>query len=436
MTSEGLEEISRLDLKPFAPAEALITDVKHLASYNWIEASTPTIAVPGSPAQWSPLSGPRQLKKDSGLVYISQNAARHPDSPLEPLFRSLYIEHPSFDINSIDIVTDRNNIRKLLLFTKPTLSKNGLDAFTIQADMAAQTAIFSRDETATYEVIGPGEFRGFGHEFEKAYTITRVKDSTGHHRIISYRLGGLSFLVRHETDGCVGDLKSSTKDEQSTEENLADILSSLTLTSETSSMDKSSVESNLTIKREGHMAPRESTLEIKTRVFHKPLELTEVAAQLWVSQTPKLVRAYHQRGIFSTPKVEDVTAAVKDWERTHQDAITKLVALIKCILRVTRNWGGSSTVRYDPLKDKLEITKVERTKVLPEDLYSRWETPIPVNVVRKTSVHGPEVTQKMRNTRRPTAALGKDEALPHGIKAEPAKLRHATIAALTNEQES
>lgn len=165
--------------------------------------------------------------------------------------------------------------------------------------------------------------------------------------------------MRHETDGCVGDLKSNTKDEQSTGENLADILSSLTLTSETSSMDESSVESNLTIKRQGHVAPRESTLEIKTRVFHKPLELTEVAAQLWVFQTLKLVRAYHQRGIFSTPKLEDVTAAVEDWERTHQDAVTKLVVLIKCILRFIRNWGGSSTVRYDPLKDKLEITKVE-----------------------------------------------------------------------------
>jgi hypothetical protein len=164
-TSEGIEEISRFGLESFAPAEAIITDVRHLASYNWIEASTPTIAVPGSPAQWSAPPGPRQVKKDSGLVYISQNAARHPDSPLEPLFRSLYIEHPSSDINSIDIVTDRNNIRKLLSFIKPTLSKNDLDAFTIQVDMTAQTAIFSRNETATYEVIGPGKFRGFGHEF-------------------------------------------------------------------------------------------------------------------------------------------------------------------------------------------------------------------------------------------------------------------------------
>ena len=291
--------------------------------------------------------------------------------------------------------------------------------------MTARTAIFSRNETATYEVIGPGEFRGFGHEFEKAYTITQVKDSTGHHRIISYRLGGLSFLVRHETDGFVGDLKSSVKDDESTGDNLANILNSLSLTPETLSIDEPSIKSKLTIKREGRIASRESTLEIKTRVLHKPLELT-----------PNLVRAYHQRGIFSTPKVEDVTGAMKDWEKTHQDAITKLVALIKCILRVTRNLGGSSTVSYDPLKDKLVVEKGERKKVLPEDLFSRWEISIPANVTKKTSVHDSEVTQKRQNTRRPTTALDQDEVLPNGIKAEPAKLRPFTISALANEPES
>ena len=435
-TSEGIEEISRLGLESFAPTEAIITDVRHLASYNWIEASTPTIAVPGSPAQWSAPPGRRQVKKDSGLVYISQNAARHPDSPLEPLFRSLYIENPSFDIKSIDIVSDRNNIRKLLSFIKPTLNNNGLDAFTIQVDMIAQTAIFSRDETATYEVIGPSEFRGFGHEFEKAYTISQIKGSTGHHRILSYRLGGLSFLVRHETDGCVRDLKSSVKDEKSTGDNLTDILNSLSITSETTSIDEPSIESNLTIKREGRIASRESTLEIKTRVFHKPLELAEVAAQLWVSQTPKLVRAHHQRGIFSTPKVEDVTVAVKDWEKSHQDTITKLVALINCILRMTRDWGGSSSIRYDPLKDKLLIKRIEGRKVLPEDLYSRLKNTFSATVTQKGSVHGPEVTEKSPNTRRSTVALDRDEALPSSIKTEPAKLRRVAITALVNKSGS
>ncbi|ODM18164.1 hypothetical protein SI65_06035 [Aspergillus cristatus] len=390
--SQEFVKISRLDLESSVPAEAIITDVKHLASYNWIEASTPTIAVPGSPAQWSPPQGNRRVKKDSGLVYIAQNAARHPDSPLEPLFRSLYIEQPTFDINSIDVVTDRNNIRKLLSFINPTLSKDGLDSFTIQVDTTARTAIFCRDETATHEVIGPDKFRGFGHEFEKAYTVTQVKNSTGHHRIISYRLGGLNLLVRHETDGCVGDLKPGVKNNESTGDNLANVLKSLCLSSDTT--DENSVRSKLAIKREGRVVPRESTLEIKTRAFHRPLELSEVAPQLWASQTPKLVRAYHQRGSFSTPKVEDITAAVKQWEQTHQDDIKKLIALINHILRVTRNWGGSCTIRYNPVEDKLEIKKIGRKKMLPDDLYSRWTKTIHDAMAQKNSKHGPNFAQK------------------------------------------
>jgi hypothetical protein len=146
------------------------------------------------------------VKKDHGLVYIAQNAARLPDSPLEPLFRSLYIEQPSLDLDSIDVITDRNNVRKLLSFIDPSLTKVSLESFTIQVEMAAQTVIFCREETATYEVIKPGDFRGFGHEFEKAYTTSHIKNSTSHHRIISYKLGGLHFLVCHETDGFIGDM--------------------------------------------------------------------------------------------------------------------------------------------------------------------------------------------------------------------------------------
>jgi hypothetical protein len=436
---EELVEISRLGLEHSAPAEATITDVKHLASYNWIEASTPTIAVPGSPAQWSAPEGPRHVKKDTGFVYIAQNAARHPESPLEPLFRALYIEHPSFDINSIDIVTDRNNIRKLLSFINPTLTKNGLDPFTIQVDVAAQTAVFCRDETATYEVIGPGEFRGFGHEFEKAYTKTQINGSTGHHRIVSYRLGGLSFLVRHETDGYVGDLKPTLKDDYSTSDNLANILKSLSLSPDTTPKGMPSVQSKLTIKREGRVVPRESTLEIKTRVFHKPLELPEVAPQLWVSQTPKLVRAYHQRGKFFPPTVEDITVAMKDWEQAHQDDIKKLVALINRILRVTRNWGGNSTIRYDQLKDKLVIKKTERKKMLPDDLYSRWTVTIPASIPQKISEPGTDVTRKEPKNWRRSAGLDPKGALPSGTEIEAAKLQDEENVAATprvNKSES
>lgn len=99
MTPTTIAQISRLELQDLsAPLVATITDVKQLSSYNWIEAPSLTIAVPGTPPLWSAPSAPRQLKKDSGLIYIAQNAARHPDSPLEPLFRALCITNPSFDI--------------------------------------------------------------------------------------------------------------------------------------------------------------------------------------------------------------------------------------------------------------------------------------------------------------------------------------------------
>src|SRR2546421_13028149 len=100
MASTTVSEISRLDLQELeTPALASITDVKLLSSYNWIEApsATPTIAVPGCPALWSAPRVSRRLNKDSGLIYIAQNAARHPECPLEPLFRAIYITNPSFD---------------------------------------------------------------------------------------------------------------------------------------------------------------------------------------------------------------------------------------------------------------------------------------------------------------------------------------------------
>ena len=348
---------------------ALITDVKHLSSYNWIEASRPTIAVPGSPPLWSAPKRPKQLKKDSGLTYVAQNAARHPDSPLEPLFRALYTTNPSFDISSVDIVTDRNNVRKLLSFVNPSLSKGGLEPFAIGVEIVGNTAIFCREEAVTHEIVGPNDFRGFGHEFEKAYTTEQISGSTGHHRIISYRFGGLNFLVRHETDGYVGNDKESGHD------HLSNMLGSLSLSSSNSHSTPHctcSLGSKLTVKREGQVVSRESTLEIKTRVAHKPLQIHEVAPQLWISRTPKLVRAYHQKGTFEETVVEDVMVEVKKWEERHQEDLRKLAGLIRKIIEEVKERGGSAIVRCDGQR-KLAFQKSGLRKMLPKDLYAKWD---------------------------------------------------------------
>ncbi|KAJ0415192.1 hypothetical protein BJY00DRAFT_305054 [Aspergillus carlsbadensis] len=366
MAQVEIVEISRPD-KQDTLVPTSISHVKSLSSYSWIEAPMPTIAVPGSPALWNPpLKHYQQIKKDSGLVYIAQNAARHPSSPLEPLFRSLYIAHPSFNIHSVDLVTDRNNVRKLLSFVNPSLRKDKSEPFTIEVEVTKDTAIFCRCETANYKIIDPNEFQGHGFEFEKAYTTEIVNNSGSHHRIISYHLGGMKLLVRYETDGYIRDPAQDGNEGSS--------FSKPQFSLPSKPAYAASDTSALMIKEEGQVVALDSILEIKTRTKKRQITLDEVIPQMWASQTPNLVRAYHKHGRFGCPNVENVTKELKMWEETHHADLEKLVALMRDIVSIVKENGGKAVVRYDCERDKLVVWKNDTgKKFLPDDLYARFE---------------------------------------------------------------
>ena len=120
--------------------------------------------------------------------------------------------------------------------------------------------------------------------------------------------------------------------------------------------------------------PLEFTLEIKTRVAHKPFQIHEVAPQLWISQTPKLVRAYHQKGTFEETVVEDVMAGVKKWEERHREDLKRLAELIRKIIDKVKGRGGSAIVRCDGQRGKFVFQKGNGKKILPKDLYPRWNS--------------------------------------------------------------
>ncbi len=116
----------------------------------------------------------REAAPDSGLVYIDQNAARNPSSPLEPFFRALYTQNPSFKIKVVDLVTDRNNVRKLLGFVKGSSS----EASKIQVEIAyGKITLFTRIEDKPKEMIQ--DFRGFRHNFEDVYSKKQTPGITG-----------------------------------------------------------------------------------------------------------------------------------------------------------------------------------------------------------------------------------------------------------------
>lgn len=382
MAKKPSAEISHPDLKEISvPASAFVTDVEHLESYNWIEAprTTPTIAVPGSPDLWSPPKVSFRLRKDTGHIYIAQNAARHPESPLEPLFRALYVAHPSFNISAIDVVTDRNNIRKLLGFINPRWNGDKREDFTMHVEVRNNTAIFCRNETKVEEYIDPHEFRGYGHSFEENCTDRQVTGSTGHHRIISYSFGGLNFIVRHETDGYVGVASAQPKPQPAGSrspdiDDLSGVLDSLSLSPEISGSGKAkSATTELVIRREGQVVPLPLTLEIKTRVSHRPLQFGDVVAQLWISQTPNLVRAYHTKGVFEVPKVENVADQVKAWESQNQKDLRLLAGLIEKIRDIVKKGGGRAILKYDANGDNLAFHELLGKWMLPADLYAKWD---------------------------------------------------------------
>ena len=326
---------------------AKISHVQHLSSYNWIDRKEPTIVVPGRPALWAPPKETHTQVREDGaggtISYVDQNAARLPNSPVEPLFRALFITRPEFDISNVDLVTDRNNLRKLLSFVNPRLGGKSFRRreFSIVAEAVdgCRTVIFRRVEPASFFEPTPGSsvggIQGYGHAFEKAYTTDRVKGSTAHHRIISYRFAGLNMVVRYETDGCVAPSNNTMGDPS-----------------------------------------EESILEIKTRKLPKRIGFQDVMPQLWMSQTHKLVRASHVDGLFERPDVENVADHCEIWEVDHQEDLRKLAHLIKDIIAaVLRIPTGQAVIKYDDrVADKLMVLEDDaETRLLPNDIYDVFE---------------------------------------------------------------
>ena len=93
------------------------------------------------------------------------------------------MENAKCDFKEFDLVSDRNNLRKLLKWVSTSGSS---DDFRIDVECRGEkTMLFTRFEVKDFENII--EFRGYGHQYEKAATKAAkgLEDATGHYRIIS-----------------------------------------------------------------------------------------------------------------------------------------------------------------------------------------------------------------------------------------------------------
>jgi len=315
-------------------------------------------------------------------MYIDQNAYRNPSYPLEPLFRSVYTENPGFDPSTLDLVTDRSNLRKLVW----TICGNGIvEDFRIDIRLVGQTLLFTRYEEHTHERIGSNEFRGYGHSFERKFTTygEGMKESTGHHRVIKYTMGSLQLLLRFEVDGYLSDVSTDydpTTSQSNYSHNAVDDVQSLTSRLKNIDLDSTAQQCStdqkvgLRVVHGGYKVPHSSLLELKTRSQRRPIQPSDVIYQLWFAQVPHLIAGYHNHGKFVRieQKNFEENRAFQRFERARGSDLRKFVQVVEMIRTAMK--GGKIDKAVLLFEDgSLDLYERMGTwDALPKDLISKW----------------------------------------------------------------
>jgi hypothetical protein len=170
----------------------------------------------------------------------------------------------------------------------------GSNDFRINVEHYGNTLLFTRCEEHDKEVIEG--FKGYGHEYEKAATrqAKGCERTTKHNRIIVIDLAGLKILLRSTAEACTGDTEV---------DDLADLLSGLNTESTAPSQLTPTTPPEhpfLQIQTTPQLkiVPQSTLIEIKTRGNNRPFEYEDQYPSLYLSQTPNLYIARHEKGTF------------------------------------------------------------------------------------------------------------------------------------------
>ncbi|KAK9777865.1 hypothetical protein SCAR479_05548 [Seiridium cardinale] len=318
-----------------------------LCSYNWINRAQPSIYVPGAAPKYKEVAVPMVLDKDSGLQYIDQNAARLAQYPFEVVFNAIELMNPYITFDAIDILVNRNSLRRLLEFCQ----KQAMDSFRLNLFVIGNTLIIERcTKTAKQMLHGSGD-PGYGKAFEQAVTEnhTDLQDSMAHHCVLKYELGGLECAVRFEVDACVA---SSVADSQTGPRNTNG-------SQHYDAVDRLAGDlqaMGLGMRNPGTGIGIGSMQVIPCGTGTSPSHMAEIKAnakppgksmpQLWFGRTSFLVRGSHDESTFTKVSVDNVSQKFEEWESSprNQMALQKMVSLLSQLRDIVKGTEKKSCV--------------------------------------------------------------------------------------------
>ncbi|PGH07508.1 hypothetical protein GX51_01809 [Blastomyces parvus] len=356
-----------------------ITGSQLVGSYNWLDKNIPTILIPGAPSKWTPLKSGVQLKEDAGDYFRDPNSARWPKYPIEPAIRAVFDRDPKFDGKTINIVTCAGIMGCLFKFA----SSAEWD-FQCFAHLVGDTLFLVRKERTPKELI-QGVY-GYGHTFPEAYTSWDrcVKGSATNQRIIRYEFGGLTFLVRFEADGYLGDMvgnEAKTQEEktQTSQKGLSD-MDILFQNAESVTIGKMASSGNtavLKLQHAGFDVPQSAIFDVKTRTRRKRIDMDESLPRLWARQIPNFVVGYHDEGRFDQDHilVMPVKEMVDAWEVENEGVLLRLAKVFENLIKSAKESEVKNLLVHRAKGGPLELweTKESCKPAMPRALEAKWK---------------------------------------------------------------
>ncbi|KAL1626659.1 hypothetical protein SLS54_002822 [Diplodia seriata] len=359
------KQIATFDAGTLTPGSVQVSSdsaFEDVCSYSWAQRKNPSIYVPGAPPRWTSPTLPVTIPQDTGAHPIDHNAWKMPSCPFTPLFSSLRTTNPSFSFTDVDVLANRNSLRKLLDLVDNRVGQT----FRIDATLVRNTLVLLRRERSVCAFLPPtngAQHVSFGHGFEAAMTTPApgLEGSTSHHRSIAYNLGDLKCVVQFEVDAWyeegspdeVADRTAAGPAKRCGEEidelpagGIEDAVAGLSLRHGASRGSVSTApQASASGGRQGrekkrasgtlemlksdadYQPPGRQLAEIKVR-SKKPYLVSKAIPQMWFGRTPYLISGVHDEGVFSDIKVERVGDKFSEWEDRNQEALKKLVGLI------------------------------------------------------------------------------------------------------------
>jgi hypothetical protein len=345
-----------------------------ICSYSFMGEAMTTISVPGSPPAFkrlNPQDFPLHVAPDTGYHFSDEHAERAPEQQYEPAFQAIGLMSPDMRFNDVDIVINRTTILNLIKCVRNV----SFQEFHLDLDFEKNTLFIGR-KVRNAKVRSAANT--YGRNFDAALTDSEIDGATSHHRMVKYKFGPLTLVLRHEADAY--DPTIETPRDPATPPSAHP---SFVPGEDNAEVVQHEGPRKTTVIAQGKVVPQHQILELKSNASSRPID------QMWFGRTPtcclggkhnsRFDGTYKQKDI----KVKEITQAgdksdsfkgFDNWESGNQEALQKVVTLLQ-LLRTTvdENTAHRSAVFVAMNSEDMKVYETkERIGALPKEMVERF----------------------------------------------------------------